>query len=73
MKIPIKVSFFSAKKIKKICKKLLTLYSKSGILIMGENNNIKKNDLLLDHKKKWKNFKKSIDFIPFIWYNIYVR
>nr|DAM86833.1 MAG TPA: hypothetical protein [Caudoviricetes sp.] len=38
--MPIKVSFFSAKKIKKICKKLLTLYLKSDIIIMGENNNI---------------------------------
>ena len=60
MKIPIKVSFFSAKKIKKICKKLLTLYLKSGILIMGENNNIKKNDLLLDHKKNEKTLKKVL-------------
>jgi hypothetical protein len=44
MKISIKISFFiiasDAKKIKKICKKLLTLYLKSDIIIMGENNNI---------------------------------
>ena len=56
--MPTSASFFiiasDAKKIKKICKKLLTLYLKSGILIMGENNNIKKNDLHLDHKKMKK-------------------
>lgn len=58
MKIPIKVSFFiivsDAKKIKKICKKLLTLYLKSDIIIMGENNNKKKRSTFGSQKKMKK-------------------
>ena len=49
------------KKIKKICKKVLTLYSKSGILIMGENNNnIKKTIYFWITKKNEKTLKKVL-------------
>ena len=60
MKISIKISFFSAKKIKKNCKKVLTLYIKSGIFIMGENNNIKKKRSTFGSQKNEKTLKKVL-------------
>ena len=50
--MPTSASFFiiasGTKKIKKICKKVLTFVSQNDIIIMGENNNNIKKDLRVD-------------------------